>query len=344
MSARGADDVDPIGYRPDERALRAAFADTALAPWTEALLEATRARGAALRHGDLPRWRTALDALPSLAVDAVHLDRATVTVEGRHGAGDRERLVEALRALAPWRKGPFRLGDVRIDCEWRSDMKWERLAPHVRPLAGRTVLDVGTGSGYHLWRMRGAGARFALGIEPGLLAAMQFEAVARHVRDPAVQLLPLTLDALPAPMALFDTVFSMGVLYHRRDHAAHLAELRDALRPGGELVLETLISPSDGDDELAVPDRYAGMRNVHAVPSAARVARWLAEADLDGVRLVSVDVTTGAEQRATAWMPYRSLADALDPDDPSLTVEGHPRPRRALFLASRPIRPTLFRR
>jgi len=56
------------------------------------------------------------------------------------------------------------------------------------------------------------------------------------------------------------------------------------------------------------------------------------------VRRVSVDVTSTDEQRSTAWMPYQSLADALDPDDPTLTIEGQPRPRRAVLLARKPAR------
>ena len=336
-SADGAP-ADPIRYRLADGAFRDALAGTSLAPWADALVAAVEARGTALRHGDLPRWRAALDALPPLDVTAVTLDAPAVAVDATPLSPlDRERLVDALAALRPWRKGPFRLADVSIDCEWRSDRKWDRLAPHVGPLDGRVVLDVGTGSGYHLWRMRGAGAAFALGIEPSLLYATQFEAIARHVADPAVQLLPLTLEALPAPMAAFDTAFSMGVLYHRRDAAAHLAELRAALRPGGELVLETLVSPSGDDDELPLAGgRYARMRNVHAMPSAARVARWIDAAGFAAARLVSVDVTTNDEQRRTTWMPHDSLAEALDPDEPSLTVEGHPRPRRALFVAARP--------
>jgi len=328
---------DPAGYRLDEQPLRSALARSALASWSDALVDAVHARGAALRHGDLPRWRTALEALPHIEVDSVTLDAPTVSIEGRSlPPDDRRRLEHALEALIPWRKGPFDIVGTRVDCEWRSDLKWARLAAHVQPLAGRTVLDVGTGSGYHLWRMRGAGAAFVLGIEPGLLFATQFELLARLVRDPAVQLLPLTLDTLPAPMAAFDSVFSMGVLYHRRDHAAHLAELHAALRPGGELVLETLISPSGDDDELAIDGRYARMRNVHAMPSASRVLRWLVEAGFVDVRLVTVDVTGTDEQRRTGWMPFDSLADALDPHDPALTIEEHPRPRRALMLAIRP--------
>ena len=324
-------------YRLDAGALGAALDGGALAPWHAAFVAAVESRGPALRHGDLPRWREALARLPVVDVAAVTLDAPTIAVEGRFVRPDgAARLRESLGALVPWRKGPFRIVDVTIDCEWRSDAKWARLAPHVEPLAGRTVLDVGCGSGYHLWRMRGAGAAFALGIDPGLLFLSQFDALQRYARDARTAFLPLTLDALPPGMAAFDTVFSMGVLYHRRDHAAHLAELAAALRAGGELVLETLVSPDAADSELALEGRYARMRNLHALPSASRVLRWLAESGFEGARLVSIDVTGTDEQRRGEWMPFESLAEALDPTDPRLTVEGHPRPRRALLIARRP--------
>ncbi|MEW8068099.1 MAG: DUF1698 domain-containing protein, partial [Candidatus Thiodiazotropha endolucinida] len=43
--------------------------------------------------------------------------------------------------------------------------------------------------------------------------------------------------------------------------------------------------------------------------------------------------TTIEEQRATEWMRFESLADYLDPADRSLTIEGYPAPRRAVFVA-----------
>ena len=43
--------------------------------------------------------------------------------------------------------------------------------------------------------------------------------------------------------------------------------------------------------------------------------------------------TTPDEQRSTDWMQFDSLIDALDPTDPSLTVEGHQAPLRAVVLA-----------
>lgn len=349
----------PAQLRIDDAAARSVLAGCGLSEHADALLDAVHAWLAAHPHGDLPRWQAALDALPVLAADrmADHMadrmaDRMVDHVADL--AADRagplidddgavcmalphdDTLRDTLMQLCPWRKGPYRFGDVFIDSEWRSDWKWNRIAPRLGDLSGQSVLDVGCGNGYHLWRMREAGARCAIGIDPGLLFLMQYQVVQRYRCDPAVLQLPLTLDALPRDLHCFDTVFSMGVLYHRRDALAHLEELASCLRPGGRLVLETLIAPGEDDRLIPTEDRYARMRNVHGLPTMLHVARWLQQAGFAAIRCVSVDITSVLEQRTTEWMPWESLADALDPDDRSLTVEGLPRPRRAVMLATRP--------
>jgi tRNA (mo5U34)-methyltransferase len=251
-------------------------------------------------------------------------------------AAQQQALEQALRQLHPWRKGPFCLFGLHIDSEWRSDWKWQRLHLHIQPLRDRLVLDVGCGNGYHLWRMRGAGARLVLGIDPTLLFVHQFAALQHYIRDPRAGLLPLTLEELPAKMELFDTVFSMGVLYHRRSPFDHLQELREALRPGGELVLETLVIEGGAGQVLVPKDRYARMRNVWFIPSVPELQHWLARAGFLDVRCVDVTVTSTGEQRGTDWMRFESLDQCLDPDDPGRTVEGYPAPRRAILIARRP--------
>lgn len=295
----------------------------------DALVDATR-------NADLPRWQSAVAALPDARPSGCRLDSDTVTIGERADldAGGHAALVAALQALHPWRKGPFDFFGTRIDTEWRSDWKWARIAPHLAPLAGRRVLDVGCGSGYHLWRMRGAGAALALGIDPALLNFAQFAAVKRYLPGEPVHFAPVKLEALPGGDGAFDTVFSMGVIYHRRDPLAHLAELLAGLRPGGELVLETLIH--EGDGVLHPADRYAQMRNVFNIPSPAVLLDWLAQAGCRHARLVDVTPTTTGEQRATGWMRFQSLADFLDPQDATRTVEGHPAPVRAVVIAEKP--------
>jgi tRNA (mo5U34)-methyltransferase len=313
-------------------------APAALRPLVEALPALWARAFDPAAHGDLGRWQAVLDALPAVAASRVALDADTPAIgaPGDCPEAARAAIERLLRELHPWRKGPYLVHGIHIDSEWRSDLKWRRLAGHIEPLRGKTVLDVGCGSGYHCWRMAGAGARLTVGIDPTLLSVMQFLAVKHFAGEWPVHVLPLGIEDMPRDLAAFDTVFSMGVLYHRRSPLDHLLELRGLLRPGGELVLETLVIEG-GDGQVLVPEgRYARMRNVWFIPACATLQGWLRRCGYRDVRLVDVTPTTPAEQRSTDWMRFQSLADCLAPDDPALTVEGLPAPRRAVFLAKNP--------
>lgn len=288
------------------------------------------------RYGDLPRWREAVAALPDLDVTTTHLDRSRVGVDGPITHEQQQALRDTLMQLHPWRKGPFDLFGVHIDTEWRSDWKWDRLQNAISPIQGRSVLDVGCGSGYHCWRMRGAGAALVAGIDPTPLFVMQYFALQRYISDPAVAVLPMGIEHLPEKMRRFDTVFSMGILYHRRSPFGHLMALRDALRAGGELVLETLVIDSCHGDCLVPTGRYSKMGNVWFIPSPESLMRWLEKVGFTNIRLVDVSITTTDEQRRTEWMQFHSLAQFLDPEDASRTVEGYPAPTRAVLTAVAP--------
>lgn len=309
--------------------------------WAAPLERLTHERLQPERHGDLPGWAALIERLPMLPAARIELNDPCVSVAA-HTEPDAffvAQLRQALAALHPWRKGPFRLHGIRIDAEWRSDLKWRRLADALTPLAGRHVLDVGCGNGYYGFRALGAGAELVLGVDPTLRFVLQFLAVNRLIGCERCAVLPLGDDDLPALCACaehcFDTLFSMGVLYHRRDAMAHLERLRRCLRRDGELVLETLVLEGRGEQVLIPKDRYAKMRNVHAIPTIPLLRTWLERAGFTDCRVVDVSRTTTDEQRATAWMRFQSLADFLDPHDLRLTIEGYPAPRRAILIAQR---------
>lgn len=306
--------------------------------WRERILKRLQDCFEANPHGDLPRWLQALECLPPLPEVRAEFDRPAIRLTSPGvGEAERQQLEAGLRGLMPWRKGPFDFFGIPIDTEWRSDWKWERIAPHISPLAGRKVLDVGCGSGYHCWRMLGAGARRVVGIDPGILFLMQFLAVRDYLpEEPPADLLPLRMEMLPDNLSLFDTVFSLGILYHRRSPLDHLLELKSTLRPGGEVVLETLVIEGKEGDTLMPEDRYARMRNVWFIPSVPTLERWLQRAGFEGIRAVDVTATTVEEQRSTDWMRFQSLPDFLDPDDPNRTIEGYPGPLRATLVARKP--------
>lgn len=278
------------------------------------------------RHGDMPKWQAAIDALPE-SETGWRIDEG-VLVAGKP-VEESEALAETLGQMIPWRKGPLNLAGVAIDTEWRSDWKWNRIAPHVN-LKGRRVLDIGAGNGYFGWRMLADGAAQVVGCDPTLVFYMQYRAIEHFAGISPNLLLPLKFEQIPA-RADFDTVFSMGVLYHRKNPHEHLQRIRDHLAKDGTVVIETLVTPGQGDDELDPPDRYANMRNVHHLPTEARLLRWMDEAGFADAEVVDVTATTVDEQRATEWMPFHSLANALH-EAGDRTIEGYSRPLRATVV------------
>ena len=282
------------------------------------------------------QWLNSIKHLPTIKPYQIDLlNSVTAESEQPISIGDQQRISQLLKNMMPWRKGPFHLYGINIDTEWRSDWKWERLIPHINNLAGKTVLDVGCNSGYHLWRMVGAGAKLAVGIDPMALYLCQFEAIRKLLgNDQRAHLLPLGIEELPKLNA-FDTVFSMGVLYHRRSPLDHLFQLKDQLVDGGQLVLETLVIDGDLHQALMPGERYAQMRNVYFIPSVPTMINWLHKCGFSDVKMVDKSVTSLDEQRKTEWMTSDSLADFLDPNDSSKTIEGYPAPMRAVFIAKK---------
>lgn len=301
---------------PDDAELRQFFSALGLDEWGDQLLPLVEQRMSDTYHGDFRSWQSALDQL-----------RAADNVDERR---------ESLLLLAPWRKGPFDVSGVHIDAEWRSDLKWARLRDAIAPLEGRNVLDVGCGNGYYALRMHKEGANAVLGIDPTLLYIMQFLAVTYDSESLPVNVLPLRMQELPDAPRVFDSTFSMGVLYHQRSPIDHLRQLRGTLRPGGQLVLETLFIPGDEPRAFTPTGRYARMKNVWLLPTVSELTTWLQRTGYRDIQIINESVTSVEEQRATEWMSFESLAEALNPADSSMTVEGWPAPRRVVMTASAP--------
>ena len=283
-------------------------------------------------HGDYARWQTSLSNLPDIDVEQVVLNQSAVTIEGN--CADPELLRQSLKGLMPWRKGPYQLADVHIDCEWRSDLKWQRVLPHLDSLKGHRILDVGCGNGYHCWRMLAEQPDLVLGIEPSVLFNLQFQAINKYIDADNLHLLPIGIEAMPDRLAWFDTVFSMGVLYHRRSPMDHLMQLHDLLVKGGQLCLETLVIEGEQGQILVPGERYARMRNVWFIPSVEELVHWLSRCGFGHIKVVDESITTISEQRQTEWMQFESLEKCLDIENPEITVEGYPAPRRAVLIAT----------
>ncbi len=282
-------------------------------------------------------WFNALNSLPEVFPSEYCLNSSEISA-GRKTELSSEQLKilnHSLTELCPWRKGPFRLFDTFIDTEWRSDWKWNRISDKISPLKDKKVLDIGCGNGYHMWRMLGDGAKLVVGADPSFQFLAQFLTIKKYIKDQPIHLLPLGFEHLPASMPEFDSVFSMGILYHRRSPIDFLKSIRTLLKPDGELVLETLVIEGGDLEVLVPPGRYAQMNNVWFIPTPNALMTWLRKCGYKNPQLINLSKTTVEEQRATKWMTSHSLSEFLDPDDCNKTIEGHPSPIRATIIAKK---------
>ncbi|MGM0564235.1 MAG: tRNA 5-methoxyuridine(34)/uridine 5-oxyacetic acid(34) synthase CmoB [Pseudomonadota bacterium] len=327
-----------VDFAALEQMLRESVEDKWLSPWLDTLEAETTALCRPGRWGDLPAWWQAVDDMPQVAASDWDFDAEAVRIGRPEDVSEAQQqaIRDGLLAIKPWRKGPFEVFGIDLDSEWRSNLKWKRVAPHL-DMKGKRVLDVGCGNGYYALRMLGAGARWVLGVDPSPRFLIHYAALRRFLpQHPDFHILPLGLEQLPLDLPLFDTVLSMGVLYHRRSPFDHLIELKRKLRPGGQLLLETLVVEGDQHTVLVPEGRYAQMRNVWCLPSVPALEHWLKRVGFTDIETVDVSDTTIEEQRATEWMTFQSLEDFLDPNDHSKTIEGHPAPRRASLIARTP--------
>ncbi|WP_438865283.1 tRNA 5-methoxyuridine(34)/uridine 5-oxyacetic acid(34) synthase CmoB [Neptunicella sp.] len=309
------------------------LADSPLHKWLE-VLPGQIADWQQHQHGEFAKWQRLLDKLPQTEPSCLQLqDQVRFGSASDISEYQQKQIEGLLKQFMPWRKGPFYIHDIHIDTEWRSDWKWDRVSPHISDLTGRHILDIGCGSGYHLWRMLAQDPKLVVGIDPTALFLIQFQAIKHFNPDPRIHLMPVGVEHLPALNA-FDTVFSMGVLYHRKSPIEFLQQLKAQLRPGGELVLETLVVEGDENTVLMAGDRYAQMRNVWFLPSTAALTVWMQRIGFKDIKVVDLDQTSLEEQRSTEWMTGQSLQDFLNPEDINKTIEGYPAPLRATIVAT----------
>ena len=255
--------------------------------------------------------------------------RVTPLLDGEAQARDFRALIDDLK---PWRKGPWTLGDVRLDAEWRADWKWERLAPYLRGGAGGVVADVGCGNGYYLARWSAApfAPRALVGFEPHPRFRSQWALIEALADTPSVSMRAGRIDSLAAWPRAFDLVLCAGVLYHVRDPVGALQTLRGSLARGGALVLETIVVPGDDPVAWCPPGRYAGARGFWSLPTVSCLAGWARRAGFTKVELSEPVKTTPEEHGDSPWSQGATLSQGLDAQDPTRTVEGLPAPWRVI--------------
>lgn len=251
---------------------------------------------------------------------------------GKYSDDKSDRLVRRLaQDLIPWRKGPFMVGDLLIDAEWRSDKKWNRLEGALPNLTGQVIADVGCNNGYYLYRTADAGASRVIGFDPTLKYWLQFRLVEAHTHKLPVEFLPLGWQYLNAFPKTFDTIFLMGVNYHEAEPLNLFHACRAALKPGGLLICESVVVQDEADLEIYPAGKYFGIGGVYAIPTTVALKRQLASVGFQNVTIQHTELMTAAEQRSTEYSPQKSLADFVTAD--GFSTEGYPPLHRSALFA-----------
>lgn len=286
-----------------------------------------------LNWKDIAPMRQALASLPSM--QNIHYTLGnTVTIDSSQvNDAEKEAIKECALALRPWRKGPFELFGTFIDTEWQSFIKYNLLEPHFN-LEGKIVGDIGCNNGYYLFRMLSQNPKKLVGFDPSALYKTQFDFINHFMKSDIVYEM-LGVEHLPLYEHKFDTLFCLGVLYHRSDPIQTLKALYQGLNPEGELILDTFMIDGDTPVALCPSKTYSKIPNVYFVPTIPALYNWLERAKFRDIELLEIKTTDTDEQRKTEWIYGESLEHFLDPNNPELTVEGFPAPKRVYIKAKR---------
>ena len=255
-----------------------------------------------------------------------------VEINANLNPAQRKETLQTALNLRSWRKGPFKIDDILIDSEWRSFVKFNLLAPHM-DLADKVVGDIGCNNGYYLFRMLPQRPKKLIGFDPGVMSFLQFKFIDAFVRS-GIEYELLGVEHLPHYGVKFDTLFCLGVLYHRSDPVRTLKELKGALNAGGELFLDTMYLDMQGDFALSPKNTYSKIPNIYFVPTVSALLNWCERANFKDAQILATKPTDAHEQRKTEWILGQSLGDFLDPADSTRTVEGYPAPKRVYLKLS----------
>jgi tRNA (mo5U34)-methyltransferase len=278
--------------------------------------------------------KAALDALAPVKVQSYELgDTITITLEEEYSKKHLKEIENIAKMMLPWRKGPFKIDSLFIDSEWQSFIKYKIIEPHFN-LNEKVVADVGCNNGYYMFRMLTQNPKKLVGFDPSPLFNLQFDFINHFIKSDIKYEL-LGIEHIEFYEHKFDTIFCLGVLYHRSDPIGSLKSLFRSLNKNGELILDTFMIDGEDDICLTPKNRYSKIPNIYFIPTINALKNWCYRAGFKEVEVLAVKETNLEEQRKTKWINSQSLNDFLDPSNPTLTVEGYPAPKRVYIKAKK---------
>ncbi len=285
-----------------------------------------------LKHKNVAHIIDEIKTLPDIKANLILGDAVSLDID--NATKELEKKIENIALmLKPWRKGPFRINNLFIDSEWQSFIKYNLLKPHF-DIKDKIVGDIGCNNGYYLFRMLEEKPKKLVGFDPSNLFFTQFSFINHFAKSDIVYEL-LGVEHVGMYEHKFDTLFCLGVLYHRSDPISTLKSLYQGLSNGGELILDTFIIDGEEDIALTPLERYSKIPNIYFVPTVNALKNWCYRAGFKEIELLEIKTTNLEEQRKTQWIDSQSLEDFLDPLDNNLTVEGYPAPKRAYIKAKK---------
>jgi len=279
----------------------------------------------------------ALSTLPThLEVSSISLDDEVSISFKSITQEDEDIIYKVAKRLKPWRKGPFRVSNTFIDSEWKSYIKYNLLKPYFN-IENKIVADIGCNNGYYLFRMLEEKPKRLVGFDPSAIIYSQFQFINHFAKTDIIYEL-LGVEHIEYYEHRFDTIFCLGVLYHRADPIGMLKSIFKGLNNGGELILDTFMI--DGDDEIVLTPkgRYSKIPNIYFIPTVNALKNWCYRAGFSEIEILDIKKTDLNEQRKTEWIDHQSLEDFLDPNDNNLTIEGYPAPKRVYIKALKEIK------
>jgi len=115
------------------------------------------------------------------------------------------------------------------------DRHWQCNSLSIKPLAGKSALDVGCGAGLLCEPLARLGAEVT-GVDA---AAENVEAAAIHAEGAGLDIRYMAGEVGALDIGQFDLVTSMEVIEHVADKPLFIAQLAERLAPGGLMVLST---------------------------------------------------------------------------------------------------------
>ena len=285
----------------------------------------------------LPQYQKFIDQLPKwhkLNVESINLDSDWLRIGEANNRPP--ELSEMIEAFAPWKKGPFEIFGEKIDAEWRSDLKWNRIKSVIGSLKGKTIADIGCHNGYFMFRMAAESPKLVVGFEPYAKHWFHFQALQNLIKNPALFFELLGVEHTHLYKNTFDYVFCLGILYHHTDPVSLIRKMSTSIKSKGYLVLENQGIPGELPLTLVPKGRYCGAKGIWNLPTASCVENWLQRCGFIKIKTFYNEALSTEEQRSTDYADIKSLKDFLDPSDRSKTIEGYPAPHRIYTIAQKP--------